>query len=82
MVRARSALKRPHNGRNTVPFPSWSNIREGGSEIADNMAAATNGDAAAALDDIKPPQGVILPPKEFRGEHFEAPTYPEYHSRD
>ncbi|KAI1819670.1 Pre-mRNA splicing factor PRP21 like protein-domain-containing protein [Xylaria intraflava] len=30
------------------------------------MAASTNGDAAAALDDIKPPQGVILPPKEFR----------------
>ncbi|KAI1178851.1 Pre-mRNA splicing factor PRP21 like protein-domain-containing protein [Nemania sp. FL0916] len=30
------------------------------------MAANTNGDAAAALDDIKPPQGVILPPKEFR----------------
>ncbi|GAW15412.1 hypothetical protein EKO27_g925 [Xylaria grammica] len=30
------------------------------------MAAATNGDAAAALEDIKPPQGVILPPKEFR----------------
>ncbi|KAJ8110929.1 hypothetical protein ONZ43_g5745 [Nemania bipapillata] len=30
------------------------------------MAATTNGDAAAALDDIKPPQGVILPPKEFR----------------
>ncbi|KAH9905317.1 Pre-mRNA splicing factor PRP21 like protein-domain-containing protein [Xylariomycetidae sp. FL2044] len=30
------------------------------------MAAHTNGDAAAALDDIKPPQGVVLPPKEFR----------------
>ncbi|KAI1339269.1 Pre-mRNA splicing factor PRP21 like protein-domain-containing protein [Xylariaceae sp. FL0016] len=30
------------------------------------MAANTNGDAAAALDDIKPPQGVVLPPKEFR----------------
>ncbi|KAH8158966.1 hypothetical protein CIB48_g9285 [Xylaria polymorpha] len=30
------------------------------------MATSTNGDAAAALDDIKPPQGVILPPKEFR----------------
>ncbi|KAI8627036.1 Pre-mRNA splicing factor PRP21 like protein-domain-containing protein [Xylariaceae sp. FL1651] len=30
------------------------------------MAAATNGDVAAALDDIKPPQGVVLPPKEFR----------------
>ncbi|RYP57218.1 hypothetical protein DL770_010714 [Monosporascus sp. CRB-9-2] len=31
------------------------------------MAATTNGDAAAAvLDDIKPPQGVVLPPKEFK----------------
>ncbi|ORY60621.1 Pre-mRNA splicing factor PRP21 like protein-domain-containing protein [Pseudomassariella vexata] len=30
------------------------------------MAATTNGDAAAVLDDIKPPQGVVLPPKEFR----------------
>ncbi|KAI0848186.1 Pre-mRNA splicing factor PRP21 like protein-domain-containing protein [Daldinia vernicosa] len=30
------------------------------------MAADTNGDAAAVLDDIKPPQGVVLPPKEFR----------------
>lgn len=36
------------------------------------MAATTNSDAAAALDDIKPPQGVILPPKEFRGEHVQA----------
>lgn len=30
------------------------------------MAATTNGDAAAVLDDIKPPQGVVLPPREFR----------------
>ncbi|KXJ89406.1 Pre-mRNA splicing factor PRP21 like protein-domain-containing protein [Microdochium bolleyi] len=31
------------------------------------MAAAANGDAAAEiLDSIKPPQGVVLPPKEFR----------------
>jgi len=31
------------------------------------MAAATNGDAAGEiLDSIKPPQGVVLPPKEFR----------------
>ncbi|KAI1771672.1 Pre-mRNA splicing factor PRP21 like protein-domain-containing protein [Hypoxylon cercidicola] len=30
------------------------------------MAANTNGDAAAVLDDIKPPQGVVLPPREFR----------------
>ncbi|KAL7621190.1 SF3a splicing factor complex subunit [Parahypoxylon ruwenzoriense] len=30
------------------------------------MATNTNGDAAAALDDIKPPQGIVLPPKEFR----------------
>ncbi|KAH6651718.1 Pre-mRNA splicing factor PRP21 like protein-domain-containing protein [Truncatella angustata] len=30
------------------------------------MAATTNGDAAAVLEDIKPPQGVVLPPKEFR----------------
>ncbi|KAI0172432.1 Pre-mRNA splicing factor PRP21 like protein-domain-containing protein [Hypoxylon sp. FL1284] len=30
------------------------------------MAASTNGDAAAVLDDIKPPQGIVLPPKEFR----------------
>ncbi|KAI0012043.1 Pre-mRNA splicing factor PRP21 like protein-domain-containing protein [Xylariaceae sp. FL0662B] len=30
------------------------------------MAANTNGDAAAILDEIKPPQGVVLPPKEFR----------------
>ncbi|KAI1417193.1 Pre-mRNA splicing factor PRP21 like protein-domain-containing protein [Hypoxylon sp. FL1857] len=30
------------------------------------MAANTNGDAAAVLDDIKPPQGIVLPPKEFR----------------
>ncbi|KAI1263352.1 Pre-mRNA splicing factor PRP21 like protein-domain-containing protein [Xylariaceae sp. FL1019] len=30
------------------------------------MAAVTNGDAAAALDDLKPPQGVVIPPKEFR----------------
>ncbi|KAH8648387.1 Pre-mRNA splicing factor PRP21 like protein-domain-containing protein [Xylariales sp. PMI_506] len=30
------------------------------------MAAVSNGDAAAVLDDIKPPQGVVLPPKEFR----------------
>ncbi|KAI1766102.1 Pre-mRNA splicing factor PRP21 like protein-domain-containing protein [Hypoxylon sp. FL1150] len=28
--------------------------------------AATNGDAAAVLDDLKPPQGIVLPPKEFR----------------
>lgn len=27
---------------------------------------ATNGDAAAALDDFKPPAGVVLPPKEIR----------------
>ena len=36
------------------------------------MAATTNGDAASAaaavLDEIKPPQGVVLPPKEFRSE--------------
>ncbi|KAI0017904.1 Pre-mRNA splicing factor PRP21 like protein-domain-containing protein [Xylariomycetidae sp. FL0641] len=30
------------------------------------MASTANGDAAAALDDIKPPQGVVLPPREFR----------------
>ncbi|KAI2619678.1 Pre-mRNA splicing factor PRP21 like protein-domain-containing protein [Hypoxylon sp. NC1633] len=30
------------------------------------MAANTNGDGAAVLDDIKPPQGIILPPKEIR----------------
>lgn len=30
------------------------------------MAATANGDAAAVLDDIKPPQGIVLPPKEFR----------------
>ncbi|KAI1475747.1 hypothetical protein K445DRAFT_65538 [Daldinia sp. EC12] len=30
------------------------------------MAADTNGDSAAVLDDIKPPQGIVLPPKEFR----------------
>ena len=30
------------------------------------MAAMTNGDAAAALDEFKPPPGVVLPPKEFR----------------
>ncbi|KAI0476405.1 Pre-mRNA splicing factor PRP21 like protein-domain-containing protein [Xylariaceae sp. FL0804] len=30
------------------------------------MAATTNGDSAAALDEIKPPQGVVLPPKEFK----------------
>ncbi|KAI0130569.1 Pre-mRNA splicing factor PRP21 like protein-domain-containing protein [Xylariales sp. AK1849] len=30
------------------------------------MATTTNGDATAVLDDIKPPQGVVLPPKEFR----------------
>ncbi|OTA58660.1 Surp module [Hypoxylon sp. EC38] len=30
------------------------------------MATNTNGDAAAVLDDIKPPQGIVLPPKEFR----------------
>ncbi|KAJ1324296.1 splicing factor 3A subunit 1 [Microdochium nivale] len=31
------------------------------------MASASNGDAAAEiLDSIKPPQGVVLPPKEFR----------------
>ncbi|KAK6085458.1 pre-mRNA splicing factor [Seiridium cupressi] len=30
------------------------------------MAATTNGDAAVVLEDIKPPQGVVLPPKEFR----------------
>lgn len=30
------------------------------------MAATTNDDSAAAIDDIKPPQGVVLPPKEFR----------------
>ncbi|KAM0325095.1 hypothetical protein ACHAQA_007634 [Verticillium albo-atrum] len=29
-------------------------------------SAATNGDAAAALDDIKPPAGVVLPPREIR----------------
>ncbi|KAF5657516.1 spliceosome-associated protein, partial [Fusarium heterosporum] len=29
-------------------------------------AVATNGDAAAALDDIKPPTGVVLPPREIR----------------
>lgn len=40
------------------------------------MATSTNGDAAAALDDIKPPQGVILPPKEFRGEWREARDFP------
>jgi splicing factor 3A subunit 1 len=30
------------------------------------MAATTNGDAAAVLDDVKPPQGVVLPPKGIR----------------
>ncbi|ROT41663.1 Surp module [Sodiomyces alkalinus F11] len=29
-------------------------------------SAATNGDAAAVLDDIKPPAGVVLPPREIR----------------
>lgn len=29
-------------------------------------ATATNGDAAAALDSLKPPPGVVLPPKEIR----------------
>lgn len=28
--------------------------------------SATNGDAAAALDDIKPPTGIVLPPREIR----------------
>ncbi|KAI5867679.1 Pre-mRNA splicing factor PRP21 like protein-domain-containing protein [Durotheca rogersii] len=30
------------------------------------MAATTNGDATAILDEIKPPQGLVLPPREFR----------------
>ncbi|KAI1325684.1 Pre-mRNA splicing factor PRP21 like protein-domain-containing protein [Xylariaceae sp. FL0255] len=30
------------------------------------MAAPTNGDAAAVLDEIQPPQGVVKPPREFR----------------
>lgn len=29
-------------------------------------SAGTNGDAAAVLDDIKPPAGVVLPPREIR----------------
>ncbi|KHO00409.1 Surp module family protein [Metarhizium album ARSEF 1941] len=29
-------------------------------------AAATNGDASAALDELKPPSGVVLPPREIR----------------
>lgn len=29
-------------------------------------AVATNGDASVALDDIKPPAGVVLPPREIR----------------
>jgi splicing factor 3A subunit 1 len=29
-------------------------------------AAATNGDAGAALDNLKPPPGVVLPPREIR----------------
>jgi splicing factor 3A subunit 1 len=28
---------------------------------------AANGDAFAALDEIKPPPGVVLPPKEIKG---------------
>jgi splicing factor 3A subunit 1 len=30
------------------------------------MASTTNGDAAAALDELKPPPGVVLPPREIR----------------
>ncbi|KAH7309134.1 Pre-mRNA splicing factor PRP21 like protein-domain-containing protein [Stachybotrys elegans] len=29
-------------------------------------ASATNGDAAAVLDDLKPPTGVVIPPREIR----------------
>jgi len=29
--------------------------------------SATNGDPIAALEEIKPPQGVVLPPKEIKG---------------
>jgi len=29
--------------------------------------SATNGDAIAVLDEIKAPQGVVLPPKEIKG---------------
>ena len=40
--------------------------------------SATNGDAIAVLDDIKAPQGVVLPPKEIKGMaihlHFGAFT--------
>jgi splicing factor 3A subunit 1 len=28
----------------------------------------TNGDALAALDEIKAPTGVVIPPKEIKGE--------------
>jgi splicing factor 3A subunit 1 len=34
--------------------------------------SATNGDHIAALEEIKPPQGVVLPPKEIKG----APPQP------
>jgi splicing factor 3A subunit 1 len=34
--------------------------------------SATNGDPIAALEEIKPPQGVVLPPKEIKG----APPHP------
>jgi len=30
--------------------------------------SATNGDAIAALEEIKAPTGVVLPPKEIKGE--------------
>lgn len=34
----------------------------------DMAAPGTNGDAFAALDEIKPPPGVVLPPKEIKGK--------------
>lgn len=35
--------------------------------------SATNGDALAILDEIKAPDGVVLPPKEIKGQSLQGP---------
>lgn len=36
---------------------------------------ATNGDAIAMLEEIKAPQGVVLPPREIKGTSLAPPLH-------
>lgn len=61
-VTNRSQIKTPTSSfEDRQPDPSTT------SPALDMGPSATNGDALAVLDEIKAPDGVVLPPKEIKG---------------